>query len=479
MMKRLSSLLLLAVAGCTPSRPAPEPDPEPEKPAPGSGPKLAVLLVVDQMRGDFLSRWDGLYAKDGFKRLVGEGASFTECHYPYANTMTGPGHATVSTGCLPSVHGIVANEWHDRFTGKEVNCAHSPRFSQVPPAPPPKDPKKKPVGIGPDLLLAPTFGDALKLATGGRGKVVSLSLKDRSAVLPTGRSKPDAVYWADANGRFVTSTAYRDSLHPWVKEFNAAGLAASWKGKSWDRLKPEAVYLKHAGLDDVRGEVALVQGGRAFPHPYIGGKGKEQAGYAAAVAASPAGNELLFALARKAIDAEKLGQRGEPDFLQVSFSSNDLVGHAFGPDSHEVLDITLRTDLIVRDLLALLDEKVGKGNYLVVMTADHGICPLPEVARKQGAEGWRMPPKPLLAAAELYLNQRFPGDEEKAVWIEASVSNMMYLNRGLAKSRGTTVEEAAKELAAWLARQPGFQRAYAQADLAGQVPDDDDLGRRW
>src|SRR5262245_9813108 len=182
--------------------------------------KLAVLVVFDQMRGDYPTRWDALFGNDGFHRLEKEGAWYQNCHYPYAHTVTGAGHASFLTGCTPMTHGIVANEWFDRASGEEVYCATSPRYQRVPPLleedPEPRKRKTKPVGA-PDRLLAPTLGDALKEATGGKSRVVALSMKDRGCVLPGGR-RPDVCYWFDTTtGTFITSTYYRDKLHPWVE----------------------------------------------------------------------------------------------------------------------------------------------------------------------------------------------------------------------------------------------------------------------
>ncbi|MFQ3652588.1 MAG: alkaline phosphatase family protein, partial [Gemmataceae bacterium] len=335
-------------------------------------PKLAIFICFDQMRGDFLERWRDLYSKDGLRRLTDEGAWFTNCHYPFAMTMTGPGHATCATGCSPDVHGIAANEWYDRTARREQYCAGSIRYSQVPPATPSssgdkdKLPSSKTYGIAAETLLAPTLGDALKAATGSKGKVVALSLKDRGAVLPAGK-KADAVYWVDKEGRFVTSTYYRDRVHGWVEEINQSTLRLSWLNTQWDKLRRDLDYEKFSGPDEAKGEGKGAFQGVSFPHPFDGGPKKLLNVYYAALANSPQGNEYLLEVTKRAILAEKLGQRDEPDFLSVSFSSNDLVGHCWGPDSQEVLDITLRSDRIIRDLLLFLDKTVGKDNYIIAL----------------------------------------------------------------------------------------------------------------
>ena len=313
--------LVALLAVFAPAGPAARPEPE----AAGR-PKLVVLLVFDQMRGDYLSRWWDLYPEGGFRRLAGNGAWFTECHYPYANTMTGPGHATLATGCTPRKHGIVGNEWIDIRKGKTVSCVGAGRYDVIPPpvvdpnVKVDKDADKKPKSVSPELLLSPTTADAIKKQFGKESRVVALSLKDRSSVLPGGRS-PDACYWADATGRFVTSTYYRDRVHPWVADFNKSAFGDRWLGKRWDRLRADVDYEKWSGPDDVPGEGKGSAQGRTFPHPFDGGEKKSMKVYRAAVANSPMGNDLLWELAKEAIDAEKLGTRATPDFLSISTKS--------------------------------------------------------------------------------------------------------------------------------------------------------------
>ncbi|MFO0878431.1 MAG: alkaline phosphatase family protein [Gemmataceae bacterium] len=437
--------------------------------------RLVVLLVFDQMRGDFLARWQDLFVSNGFRRLTGQGAWFQHCHYPYGYTLTGPGHATVATGCTPDVHGIIANEWFDRRSGKTAYCAGSDRYTQVPAPEPEKDQKAKVNGVAPDRLLAPTLADALKEQLGDRTRVVSLSLKDRSSVLPGGK-RPDAVYWADKHGRFVTSTYYRDAVHDWVKAFNESKVVDRWHGKQWERLRANIDYNRRVGPDEFRGEGKGNNQGIVFPHPLDDGPKHQRTNYYASLANSPFGNEVLLELARKAIVAEKLGQRDAVDFLNLSFSSNDLIGHTWGPDSQEVLDVTLRSDLIVRDLLEFLDKQVGKGRYTVVLTADHGICPLPEVSRSKGLDARRVDLNKIVATAEEFLNKRFPGASEdpaapvkKPKWITQQ-NGMIYLDAGIARRRGTTVEDAAQALAGWLKTQPGVGGAMTAADLAQAHP---------
>src|SRR5262249_48877149 len=230
------------------------------------------------------------------------------------------GHATLATGCPPCKHGVIANDWYDRGVGEPVYCAGSERYELVPPRPLAKK-KTKQIAGTPERLLAPTLADALKAATHNKAKVVSLSLKDRSAALPGGR-RPDACYWfSTTSGSFVTSTYYRARLHPWVAKYNATRPADRWFGKPWTRLTSDLDYAKYSGPDDVAGEGKGYDQGRTFPHPM--GKSAKKPGkeYYNALYVTPFGNDLLLGLVKEAVVAEGLGTRDVPDLLCVSFSS--------------------------------------------------------------------------------------------------------------------------------------------------------------
>jgi hypothetical protein len=465
----LALALLLGLFGLTalPTAPVAAP-PLAEAPKP----KLAVLLFFDQLRGDYLSRWDALFGEGGFRRLEKEGTWFQNCHYPYAYTVTAAGHASVATGCSPDRHGIVGNDWYDRAAGAPVYCVASDRYQRVPPAA-----AKKAKGVSPDRLLAPTLADALKAATGGRA--LALSLKDRSAVLPGGKA-PDGCYWFDTNtGDFVTSTYYRDRLPAWALAFNRARRADRWRGGTWDRLLPDLDYERYSGPDDVEGESIGILQGRTFPHPMNGtGPLKLQAAYYGALYTSPFGNDLLLSFAERAVEAEQLGKHDEPDLLCLSFSSNDAVGHAWGPDSQEVLDTTLRTDRLLERLLSFLDARVGKGRYVVALTADHGICPLPEVAHARTGEGARLDPALLGKRAEEFLTRTFGGKEGEGRWVEWAEEPWVYFNQALLKRRGVEPAKAEAALAGWLEKQPGIWKAYTRTELLAGVPAGDAMAQR-
>lgn len=437
-------------------------------------PKLAVLLIFDQLRGDYLEKWRPVLGAGGFRRLLEQGTSFRNCHYPYADTVTGAGHASVATGCSPDIHGVIGNTWYDRASRRSVSCSASERYSPVPPRPPSTTDEegrtkiKAPLGGTPEQLLAPTLADALKDATDGKAHVVSLSFKDRSAVLPGGK-RPDACYWFDVpTGRFETSTYYRDALHSWVADLNKSGRIDRWQGVEWTRLRSDLDYSELAGPDHVPGESTGYAQGRTFPHP-TGGLPLSPRIYYEALYNSPFGNDLLLDLVLRAIEAERLGHHEVPDLLCVSFSSNDAVGHAWGPDSQEVLDVTLRTDRQVARLLDFLDTTVGKDNYVVAVTSDHGVCPLPEVSRSQGKDAGRISAALLKRRAEDFLRETF-GGERKERWIEVVTEQWAYLNADTIAHHKKSPAQVQEALAGWLKEQPWVEAAYTRAELTGSEP---------
>jgi predicted AlkP superfamily pyrophosphatase or phosphodiesterase len=454
----------------------------PASPTDPPRPKLAVLVVFDQMRGDYPARWQHLYTAGGFRRLTTDGAWFTQCNYPYGVTTTGPGHASMLTGTCPDRHGIVNNNWNEN--GKDIYCAASDRYRIYPAVTPAIDPKtgkpaKPPLGGNPDKLLSETVADVLKRTHGDSCRVFGLSLKDRSAILPTGKN-PDGAYWFD--GRFVTSSYYTEVVGrpfpDWVRLFANPNYADRWFGKDWSRFRPDLDYARWSADDETRGEGGGKQG-RGFPHPMTGGLNKPGKEYYDAVANSPYGNELLLTFAKECIGREHLGQHAAPDLLVISFSSNDLVGHTWGPDSQEVLDITLRTDAVIADLMRFLDARVGKDAYLLAVTADHGIGPLPEVSQARGRDARRVSRTVLQDRAERFLRDRFSDVElpAKTNWIEAFSFPWIYLNPKIVAKSGRSREVVNGTLARFLNSQADIGRAFSREELAAKVPPRDELHR--
>jgi len=448
--------------------------PPPAGPAPKAAPrvKLAVLVMFDQLRGDYLDKWRPLFGPDGFARLQTDGAWFARCHYPYATTTTGPGHASVSTGATPRRHGIVNNNWYEK--GKDTYCAASDRYTFVPPPPPATDPKTgkavKPPDAGtPERLRAVTLADAIRRAFGEPAKIFGLSLKDRSAIFPTGRT-PTGAFWFSS--RVVTSSYYTERLErpvpAWVTRFNEEKVADHWFGRDWTRFRPLLDYAAHSGDDDGAGEGAGTKQGLTFPHDTTGGLKTPGKAYYEALANSPFGNELLLELVKRCVVEEKLGADDVPDLLTVSFSSNDPIGHTWGPDSQEVLDVTLRSDALLAELLRHLDRHVGRDNYAVALTADHGVCPLPEspLGRARGAR--RVDLTAMREGMEKHLAAAFGGagpKEQKTAWGETGSAPWVYLNDRLIAAKGTTKAEVARSLAGYLSSHSDVARAFTREEL--------------
>jgi predicted AlkP superfamily pyrophosphatase or phosphodiesterase len=339
--------------------------------------KLVVMLVVDQMRGDyvdkFLGQWTG-----GLERLVEEGAWFRDAAYPYAATETCVGHTTISTGALPATHGMIANAWWDREQQKMVTCT--------------ADPKAKNAGYagasveGGDSawhMGVPSFAEELKFQTGGATRVVTFSLKARAAITMAGH-KADAVTWFDGGtGAWTTSNVY--GTLPFIDDYAKAHPVKADYGKTWTLSLPESAYWYD---EKATGAVPPEGWGLTFPHPLRGkaaGSEPDEAFYEE-WATSPFADTYLMQLAETAVDALGLGKGGGTDFLGVSYSTVDYVGHAYGPRSREIQDILVRLDKDLGELFAHLDKKVGRGNYVVALSADHGVVPVPEDMQKTGAD---------------------------------------------------------------------------------------------
>ena len=329
-------------------------------------PKLVVGFVVDQMRWDYLYRYYERYGNGGFKRLINEGFSAENTFIPYIPTITACGHASIYTGSVPAINGIIGNDWFDPQTGKNVYCT--------------EDKAVKTVGstssageMSPKNMLANTITDELRLATNFRSKVIGISLKDRGSILPAGHSANGA-YWFDGEtGNWITSTYYRNDLPSWVANYNNEKNTDKFLAKDWNTLYPIDTYTQSNGDDKAYEGRFKGATSSSFPHVLKDAVGKNYG----LIRSTPYGNTMTIDLAKIAIDAEKLGQDEITDFLAVSCSSTDYVGHQFGPNSIEAEDTYLRLDKDLQEFLTYLDKTVGKGNYLFFLTADHGAVQVP------------------------------------------------------------------------------------------------------
>lgn len=407
--------------------------------APAKRPKLILAVVIDQFRYDYLLRFRSGY-KAGFARVLEQGAVFADAHHVHFPTVTAVGHSTFLSGATPSLSGIVANEWFDRETGKAVTSVSDPNAALL-------GGQAGQTGSSPRRLLVSTVGDEIKMQ-GRNAKVIGVSIKDRGAILPAGHMANAAYWYDDRASGWVSSSYYMDTLPAWVKKINQNRPSQRSVGAQWRPLdaKPDtAPFCTMAAGDD---KVKLC----------------------GSLEATPWGNEMIEDFAEHALAEENLGSHDDgPDVLTVSFSSNDYVGHAFGPDSPQVRDICVRTDRLLGKLLDFVDRRVGPGNTLFVMTADHGVAPLPEVNQSRNMQGGRLSRAALFTTINDALTAKYGAGK----WITATSGPIPYLNRELIAEKHldpAEVEEAAAEALRTL---PHVFRVYTREHLLkGQVLED-------
>lgn len=452
----LPSLLLAALvaAGATLFAIAPQaPAAAPAKRtavAPARTPRLVVQLVVDQMRADYVEKYGGHWTK-GLRRLVNEGAWFRQAAYPYLTTVTCVGHSSIATGSVPHTHGIIANDIRDRESGKVENCVD--------------DSSQKPIsyglpGTGPGTstkrLRVPTFSDELRVQAPVAPRIVTMSMKDYTATTLAGR-RADAATWVDRPAKsLMTSSAFTSAPVPWVAAFLKAHPIEADFGKAWTKLLPESAYQF---ADDEPGELVRAPWTRTFPHP-IQSTGKGEADIYLLWEMSPFSDAYLGKLAEASIDALKLGQGAGTDYLAISFSSLDLVGHDFGPRSHEVQDVLARLDVTVGSLIDHLDRSVGRDNYVLALTADHGVSPIPEQMAAAGEDAGRIVVSQFMDRIEKAL-EPFLGPGKKVARL---IYNDLFFEPGVyEKLRANPAAMRAAIAAA--ESMPGILRAFSADDL--------------
>ena len=411
---------------------------------PAAPPKLVLAIVIDQFRYDYLLRFRSDY-HSGFARLLEKGAVFTDAHYLHAATVTAVGHATFLTGATPSISGIIANEWYDRESGQTVTSVSDPATKLV-------GGNTDRAGSSPRRLLVSTVGDELKIQR-GESRVIGISIKDRSAILPAGHMADGAYWYDDHANAWVTSSYYRGELPEWAKKLNQEQPAARYAGAKWlpfdakgDSAKPFCSMTKDTGVR-----------------------------FCGSIEATPWGNEMIEEFAERALEGENLGHHASTDVLAVSFSSNDYVGHAVGPDDPAVRDISIRTDRLLGKLFDAIDGRIGAGNTLVILTADHGVAPVPEVNQARKMPGGRLNGGELTAKITDALTKRFgPGK-----WLLASSGGMLYFNQDLIRAQ--KLDPAEVELVAAEAglEQHHIARVYTRSQLVDGAVQHDEISRAF
>ena len=441
-------------------------------------PRLVLLIVVDQFRYDYFERFNDLFVAGGLRRLMRDGASWAHANYDHTPTYTAPGHATLMTGAWPSETGIIANEWPDLTKGRNITSVEDEQARLL-------NGEPGELASSPRRLMASTLGDELRLATNDRSKVIGLSMKDRSAILPAGRHANAAYWFSPASGRMVTSNYYFNQMPKWVTAFNDTKPADKYYGARWERLLPEAEYTQRADADDpVWENIGSVAGDtNKFPHIITGGASAVGREFYTALDYSPFSNDLLLSFAKDAITNERLGEDGDTDVLTLSFSANDYVGHRYGPYSQETMDITLRTDKQIEELLSFVDSRVGLRNTLVIFTADHGVAPSPEQAAAMGLPGLRIAGADVTRAMKNAISARFnPRNQQPdptADYIQAFFNGNVYFNRVLLKRDGINQEEIERICGEAAMTVPGISRYFTRTQLTQRaIPPGDAIARR-
>ena len=443
------------------------------KAAPAPTPKLILQITVDQLRSDLPERFMKHMGEGGFRYLKEQGIWYANAHFGHANTETIVGHASLATGADPSTHGMIGNVWLDRKTAKLTYNIEDPghhiltagadvdKSTEI-------DPTQKIAstdGRSPSAILVSTFSDELSLHTAGKAKIYGVSVKDRGAVSMAGHAGK-AFWFSKQSAEFVTSSYYYKAYPEWVEAWNNKKLPQAFAGTSWELMNEPSTYT-FGDADDCDWETNFPGYGRVFPHPYGKADGKY---FTTFLTLSPAGDELTLDFAKTLLDAEQLGQDEVTDYLSVSFSSTDYVGHLFGPSSLEMEDNLLRLDRTLADLFAHIEKRVGLKNTLIVLSADHGGPEAPGYLNAHGIEArYVSPEKWDQSPAIKTIKEQFGIGKEI---IQAYHHPYVYLDRDVIREKSLDQAEVEKAIAAELMKFDGVALAISSAALReGNLPD--------
>ena len=431
---------------------------------PPDRPKLVVGIVVDQMRYDYLTRFEASFGEGGFKRLQREGTHFRSMHFDYVPTSTGPGHAAVWSGAYPATSGITNNSFYDRQLGREVYCV--------------EDANVQPIGTdaeegqrSPHRLLVTTVGDELKLATNERAHVLAISLKDRASVLPGGHFA-DAAFWFDVTtGRFVSSSYYVEALPSWVNNYNASGRVADLLSTPWTLRDAAATYTESLADDNPFEEPFEGMEAAVFPHDLtqVTPSAKEPFKL---IATSPWGNVVVREMAQAALEHTQLGRDDTPDVLAVSFSSTDYIGHRFGPTSLEIEDTYRRLDDDIAALLTTIDQTVGLEHTVVFLTSDHGVSFNAAFLRSRGLASARTLDKKTFVDAIKTTLSRHYGTSGAAQWVKAVYKGQIVLDRPAIRAAGHDLDDVREVLRDALLEMDGVVDAMTAKELNESAAED-------
>lgn len=416
-------------------------------------PRLVIGIVIDQMRYDYLFKYMQDYGDGGFKRLLQQGQLYSNAHYSYVPTYTGPGHASIYTGTTPARHGIIANDWYNRFGKRNVYCTQDSLVKTV---------GSGTVAVGkmsPRNMMASTIGDELRVASNRRSKVYGIALKDRAAILPAGHAANGA-YWFDGeSGNFVSSSFYGDSLPAWLVAFNQRDRAGELLNQTWNLLLPESAYDE--SLPDKNPYEGPFKGNPSITFPYdlktlsTNNYGRNL------IRATPMGSTLTRELAEALIAGEGLGKDAFTDMVCVSFSSPDYIGHQFGPDSRELQDCYLRLDRDLEKLMQFAEQQAGKGQVLFFLTADHGGATVPAYLMDLRLPGGYMNYSPLNDSVNHWLNTRYQAKN----WLTTIENEQLYLDETAIEKAGHSVASVEDFLVEKLSYWPGVQHVFSGRKL--------------
>jgi predicted AlkP superfamily pyrophosphatase or phosphodiesterase len=439
-----------------------------------SAPRLILQITVDGLRGDMPTRYSHLLGDGGFHYLMNEGVNYTNAHYQHANTETIVGHVSLATGSVPAAHGMVGNVWYDRELGRLVynieDADHKllsadasvDQSTEIDPT----QRAAKVEGRSPATILSSTFSDELAVHYGGRSKIFGVSVKDRGAVSMAGRAGK-AFWFSKSKGEFVTSDYYYQQYPQWVNDWNAGKPALAYAGKAWELSHAQEKYL-FGDRDNKFYETDFPGYGRVFPHPYGAADDKY---FTTRLTLGPAGDELTLDFAKTLLENEQLGQDDIPDYLAVSFSSTDYIGHLFGASSLESEDNIAYLDRTLADLFAFVDQKVGLANKLIVLSSDHGQPEVPGHLHELGIKDAHHFDTGALdkTPAITELKKRFGVGEEL---VESFFQPYIYLNRDLIREKGLDQAEVELAVAAELKKFDGIAEAVSSTALrTSNLPD--------
>lgn len=430
---------------------------KPEANDPFVRPRLIVGIVVDQMKPEYIYRYWDDFGEGGFRRLVGDGFFAANLHYNYMPTYTGPGHAAVYTGTTPAYHGIVANDWYVRDSKYVQYCARDTSSRGV-------GSTEKAAQMSPIHLRSTTLGDELRIFSNFKSKVIGVALKDRGAILPAGRMA-NAAYWYIGGNEDVWATSDwygMEELPAWVKDFNSKGLGDTYLNKGWDLLLPVERYAKSA--DDNNPYEAPFKGTLRPVFPYNLNALRDLNKNYDLIKATPWGNTITTEFAKAAIKGEELGMSGVTDMLCLSYSATDYVGHQFGIHSREIQDAYVRLDRDLESFLKFLDMQVGKGEYLVFLTADHGGAPTPGYLSKYKSSASYFKSEVLESKTEDYLNAKYGVKN----WVEHESNQNIFLNHQAVKEAGLSIPDLQLEVARFILTIDGVADAFTSEELMGQ-----------